>query len=469
MFEYVKSKNKDSKKSFNINKKNPFIATQSYGMKTIESLKNRNPVYPTPQTKFPFDHNVEQEQALEEANTIEYNQEVNQTGIPDTIKKRFENLSDFSFNDVRVHYNSDRPAQLQALAYTQGNQIYIASGQERYLEHELGHVIQQKQGRVKPTINVNGFAINDDPELEYMADSLNLGYSHSTVNFNPESMPIQLFSINWTADNKIEDLKLDRPEINGTTIFREVEGITNNHVTAFVVMRYEIEKKLKNCTYEDALRELTKLTQGLYDYPGYEDLKEIGEERKEDITKQIEELKSDLQQSIQSPTQIKAEHNNNIEGYSRRYLILRNNLYYTFHMHDFGHSTGGGELKGHDMMVNESLNSSEQIIYAILKLFDYRGFDDNDIDGDFDKNNYIAKIFTQHMKSIQNTYGHNAKTIINAIKNLREETFIGKNTEPQTSKSSTRKRKLNTGELEDMFSFIKDNLQELCDKILEML
>lgn len=90
----------------------------------------------------------------------------NNTGIPLQMKEKFENLSGFSFDDVKVHYNSDKPAQLQALAYTQGNQVYVAPGQERHLGHELGHVVQQKQGVVKPTMNINRTLINDDPLLE---------------------------------------------------------------------------------------------------------------------------------------------------------------------------------------------------------------------------------------------------------------------------------------------------------------
>jgi hypothetical protein len=95
----------------------------------------------------------------------------NLTGIPDNMKSRFENLSGFSFDDVRVHYNSGKPAQLQALAYTQGNQVYVAPGQEKHLGHELGHVVQQKEGRVTPTTNLNGFAVNDNVSLEREADN----------------------------------------------------------------------------------------------------------------------------------------------------------------------------------------------------------------------------------------------------------------------------------------------------------
>jgi hypothetical protein len=94
----------------------------------------------------------------------------NQTGIPDGMKSGFENMSGFSFDDVRVHYNSDKPAQLNALAYTQGNQVHIAPGQEKHLGHELGHVVQQKQGRVQPTMQLQGVNVNDEEELEKEAD-----------------------------------------------------------------------------------------------------------------------------------------------------------------------------------------------------------------------------------------------------------------------------------------------------------
>jgi hypothetical protein len=62
--------------------------------------------------------------------------------IPDEIKSKFESMSDFSFDDMRVHYNSEK-STLSALAYTQGNQVHIEPGQEQKLGHELGHVVQQ--------------------------------------------------------------------------------------------------------------------------------------------------------------------------------------------------------------------------------------------------------------------------------------------------------------------------------------
>lgn len=97
---------------------------------------------------------------------------LNQTGIPDNMKAGFENLSGFSFDDVRVHYSSDKPARLQALAYTQGNQVYIGPGQEKHLGHELGHVVQQKQGIVKPVSYIGSVPVNNDPVLEKNADKI---------------------------------------------------------------------------------------------------------------------------------------------------------------------------------------------------------------------------------------------------------------------------------------------------------
>ena len=94
----------------------------------------------------------------------------NKTGLPDNLKSGIENLSGYSMDDVKVHYNSDKPSQLQAHAYTQGTNVHVAPGQEKHLPHEAWHVVQQMQGRVKPTMQAKGVAINDDRALEREAD-----------------------------------------------------------------------------------------------------------------------------------------------------------------------------------------------------------------------------------------------------------------------------------------------------------
>jgi len=100
-----------------------------------------------------------------------FQRKVNDTGLPDNLKSGIENLSGFAMDDVKVHYNSSQPAQLNAHAYAQGTDIHIASGQEKHLPHEAWHVVQQKQGRVMPTMQMKGRVnVNDDAGLEKEAD-----------------------------------------------------------------------------------------------------------------------------------------------------------------------------------------------------------------------------------------------------------------------------------------------------------
>lgn len=94
----------------------------------------------------------------------------NRTAMPDALKSGLESLSGVDLSAVRVHYNSAKPAKLQAHAYTQGHDIEIGPGQERHLPHEGWHAVQQMQGRVKTTSEERGVAINDDVSLEREAD-----------------------------------------------------------------------------------------------------------------------------------------------------------------------------------------------------------------------------------------------------------------------------------------------------------
>lgn len=94
----------------------------------------------------------------------------NKTGLPDALKGGIESLSGVDISDTKVHYNSSKPKEVNAHAYAKGNEIHVAAGQEKHLAHEAWHVVQQKQGRVKPTTSVNGAAVNNDQSLEKEAD-----------------------------------------------------------------------------------------------------------------------------------------------------------------------------------------------------------------------------------------------------------------------------------------------------------
>src|SRR3569623_1602830 len=95
----------------------------------------------------------------------------NRTGMPDNLKAGVEAMSGMSLDHVRVHRNSPKPAQLNAHAYAQGSDIHLAPGQERHLPHEAWHVVQQAQGRVKPTMQMKGnVPVNDDAHLKHEAN-----------------------------------------------------------------------------------------------------------------------------------------------------------------------------------------------------------------------------------------------------------------------------------------------------------
>ena len=91
-------------------------------------------------------------------------------GLPAQLRAGMEALSGMDLSGVRVHRNSSQPAQLNALAYAQGDDIHLGPGQEEHLPHEAWHVVQQKQGRVREVTRVAGLPVNDDAGLEQEAD-----------------------------------------------------------------------------------------------------------------------------------------------------------------------------------------------------------------------------------------------------------------------------------------------------------
>ncbi len=121
-----------------------------------------------------FDGTIQREEDEDESFQMKADTTVqkksNNTGLPDNLKAGVEDLSGFSLDDVKVHYNSSQPATVQALAYTQGTDIHVAPGQEQHLPHEAWHVAQQMAGRVEPTTEVGGMPVNDSMSLEQEAD-----------------------------------------------------------------------------------------------------------------------------------------------------------------------------------------------------------------------------------------------------------------------------------------------------------
>jgi hypothetical protein len=107
---------------------------------------------------------------LEEEEPLQAKADTSRGGLPGDLQAGIESLSGMDVSDVQVHRNSDKPAQLNALAYAQGNDIHLAPGQDQHLPHEAWHVVQQRQGRVEPTMQMAGVGVNDDASLEEEAD-----------------------------------------------------------------------------------------------------------------------------------------------------------------------------------------------------------------------------------------------------------------------------------------------------------
>lgn len=130
-------------------------------------------------------------------------QATNKSGLPDNLKAGIENLSGYSMDDVNIHYNSDKPAQIQAHAYTQGTDIHIASGQEKHLPHEAWHVVQQKQGRVRPTLQMKeNVTINNDSGLEREADIM--GMRANQISNNQTNTASRIDRLNTTNNTVMQ-------------------------------------------------------------------------------------------------------------------------------------------------------------------------------------------------------------------------------------------------------------------------
>ena len=125
----------------------------------------------------------------------------NSSGMPRRLQSGLEALSGLDLSGVRVHHNSPKPVQLNALAYTQGQEIHLAPGQVRHLTHEGWHVVQQMQKRVKPTMRLNEMSINNDGNLEHEADAMgakalrmnstNVRRHYSLYNFTSEQREVK--------------------------------------------------------------------------------------------------------------------------------------------------------------------------------------------------------------------------------------------------------------------------------------
>ncbi|MBT5506637.1 MAG: DUF4157 domain-containing protein [Flammeovirgaceae bacterium] len=202
----------------------------------------------------------------------------NNTGLPDNLKSGVESLSGISMNDVKVHPNSDQPAQLQAHAFAQGTDIHVAPGQEKHLAHESWHVVQQKQGRVKPTTQMKGqIPVNDDMGLEHEADVMG-AKALSLGNSDQEATQLKKLNVNSSAIHQFADAQFVTEEERDET-----------HAEAAKAAEIERSKKANEENPKDAeamdVEDVEETPEGAQ-WATEEDYRRVGSESPKDVEKE---------------------------------------------------------------------------------------------------------------------------------------------------------------------------------------
>jgi hypothetical protein len=100
--------------------------------------------------------------------------------LPPTVQAQMENSLGTDFSGVKIVPDSTTAVHIRANAFTQGETVHFAPGKyapgtdsgRELIGHELAHVVQQRQGRVSPSLQGQGLAINTDRSLEAEADRM---------------------------------------------------------------------------------------------------------------------------------------------------------------------------------------------------------------------------------------------------------------------------------------------------------
>jgi hypothetical protein len=128
--------------------------------------------------------------------------------LPDAVRGQMEAALGADFSAVRV-YVGPQAARIGAIAFTKGTDIYFAPGRFRpdtvqgkqLLGHELAHVVQQRQGRVRHPTGA-GLAVVQNVALEAEADRLG---QRATL----KSAPLQSYTVRGLASRLIHGYRPD--------------------------------------------------------------------------------------------------------------------------------------------------------------------------------------------------------------------------------------------------------------------
>jgi hypothetical protein len=169
--------------------------------------------------------------------------------MPDGVKSKMESSFNTDFSDVNIHNNSDSAPALNALAFTQGNDVHFAPGQydpssnqgQQLIGHELAHVVQQKEGRVQPTTQLKGAGINDSEELEKEADDAGRLAAEGK---DSKIIGTACSSIQKKEEDEKKEEKVDTSsDTSNTDLNKEISDDKNQNESADPIKQEETPKK----------------------------------------------------------------------------------------------------------------------------------------------------------------------------------------------------------------------------------
>lgn len=374
-------------------------------------------------------------------------QQENETGLPDRLKAGIESLSGVDMSSVRVHCNSDKPAQLNALAYAQGNDIHLGPGQERHLPHEAWHVVQQKQGRVKPTNQMAGVHVNDDPLFEKEADIMgskalglanSAGSTEAAANTNTAvqckgegnrgqsnaSVP----SINQFVQVKMGHCGVSGSGLGASSPFiiqrkvlfsesdeaseaivveawiRRPDGTSSSgpHTSAISLFQQTAMNAILYQTYHGALHNLQELILAIRELPGYL-------EARDDLDAWIAELSLQVEHALADDNSI--NWGNNLEEIATQYILTRERVPYTHHEPGMGAGGGAGEgpalgrLHEQVMAIQEGKKVlPKEVANNVLGLLDLRNMEKKSGSSHLAWELHAATLLSQHLLSLYQAY-----------------------------------------------------------------
>ncbi len=197
---------------------------RAYGNRAVTRLVTRSPSSPpapSPNRARPIRSEV--------APSSEQHARGSNPTFPLEIRAKMERAFDADFSNVKLHPNSPKADKLGVLAVTQGHDIHFSPGKlqlqsqrgQALLGHELTHVVQQRQGRVRITGQAKGHPTNEDTALEREADTLGrlaakgqrvpLGNAPTLTN-TPFLPPMQFAKVLVTSSHDVYEPDKDDPD-----------------------------------------------------------------------------------------------------------------------------------------------------------------------------------------------------------------------------------------------------------------